>query len=169
MRKGGIMKDLLDKASEYRDTYEIVGRGHYLAADHKRALNHLLGVPVIFITAAVGSTIFVTLNKSPDPFWHIFAGLVAMVGTVLSSLQTLLGFAQDAEKHKTAGEAYRAVTRSFEMFSLKYAEAGADQRQGAFAELDALVRGLKDLPNQFPTLPDRYYNKAKREHDALME
>lgn len=163
------MKDLLDKASEYRAIYEIVGRGHYIAADHKRALNRLLGVPVIFITAAVGSTIFVTFDKSPEPSLRIVAGLVAMAGTILSSLQTLLGFAQDAEKHKTVGGAYRAVSRSFEMFSLKYAEAGLDQRQGAFAELDAIVRGLKDLPTRFPTLPDRFYNKAKKEHDALMK
>jgi hypothetical protein len=160
------MKDLLDTASERRDTYGIVGRAHYLAADHKRALNRYFGIPVIVITAVVGTTIFGTLNASPDPFWRIAAGLVSLAGTILSSLQTALGFAQDAEKHKAAGETYRAVHRSFEMFSLKYAQASSDQRQAAFADLDELVRSLKDLPKEFPTLPDRFYNKAKKEHDA---
>ena len=74
------MKDLLDKAAEYRDTYGIVGRAHYLAADHKQALNRYLGVPVIVITAVVGTTIFGTLNESPDPFWRIAAGLVRLLG-----------------------------------------------------------------------------------------
>lgn len=159
------MKDLLNKASEYRETYGIVGRGHYLAADHKRALNRYLGVPVIVITAVVGTTIFGTLNESPDPFWRIAVGLVSLAGTILSSLQTSLGFDQDAEKHKAAGEVYRAVHRSFEMFLLKYAQAVSDQRQDAFAEFDGLVRGLKDLPKEFPTLPDRFYDKAKKERD----
>jgi len=157
------MKDLLDKASEYCNTYEIVGRAHYIAADHKQALNRWFGVPVVVITAVVGTTIFGTLNKSPDPVWHIIAGLVALAGTILSALQTSMGFAQDAEKHKAAGEAYRAVERSFEMFLLKYAEAPSAQRQAAFADLDELVRGLNDLPRKFPTLPDRFYDKARKE------
>ena len=121
-------------------------------------------MPVVVITAVVGTTIFGTLNKSPDTSWHIIAGLVALLGTVLSALQTSLGFAQDTEKHKAAGEAYRSVSRSFDMFLLKYAEAAPDQRQDAFAELDQLVHGLNDLPKQFPALPDRFYDQAKKEY-----
>lgn len=160
------MKDLIDKALERRNTYGIVGRGHYLAADHKRALNRYFGVPVIVITAVVGTTIFGTLNETPDPVWRIVAGLVSLVGTILSSLQTSLGFAQDAEKHKAAGETYRAVMRRFDLFSLKYAQATSDQRQDAFAEFNELVLSLEDLPKEFPSLPDRLYDKAKKEHDA---
>ena len=52
------------------------------------------------------------------------------------------------------------------MFSLKYAQAAPDQRQAAFAELEELVRSLKELPKQFPTLPAGFYDKAKKELDA---
>ena len=159
------MKDLLNKAAEYRNNYGIIGRAHYLAAEHKQALNRYFGVPVIIITAVVGTTIFGTLNESPDPFWRIAAGLVSLAGTILSSIQTSLGFSQEAEKHKSAGAVYRAVYRSFELFLLKYVQATSDQRQVAFAELEKLVRRLEDLPTEFPTLPDRFYYKAKREHN----
>lgn len=49
------------------------------------------------------------------------------------------------------------------MFTLKHANSGRELRQAAFAELDALVRKLNDLPKKFPSLPDHFYNKAKKE------
>jgi hypothetical protein len=155
------MKNVLASAAQYEVMYGIVARGHYLAADHHAALNRYFGIPVIVITAIVGTTIFGTLNENPDPFWRITTGLVALVGTVLSSLQTSLGFAQAAEKHKTAGEVYRGFTRSFRIFRLKYAEAKPGDRQAAFAELKEIVDGLANLAREFPTLPDRFYDKAK--------
>jgi len=157
------MRDVLAKASEYQETYGIVGRAHYLAADRSRALNRWLGIPVVVITAVVGTTIFGTLNQNPDPGWKITAGLVTLGGTILSSLQTAFGFAQIAEKHKAAGEAYRAVRRRFEMFRLKYAEVPPDQRAVAITELNEIVVSLADLPKEFPTIPDRFYDRAKRE------
>jgi hypothetical protein len=161
------MEDLLNRASEWHRDYTIIARGHYLAADRKKALNNWFGGLVIVITAVVGtSAIFGSLLDSPDPFWRLLAGLVSLLGTVVASLQTWLGFAENADKHKAAGEAYRAVSRSFGMFLLKHADSGMEHRQVAFAELDALVRKLNDLPKKFPSLPDHFYNKAKKDLSA---
>jgi hypothetical protein len=161
------MDDLLKKASAWHRDYTIIARGHYLAADRKKALNNWFGGLVIVITAVVGtSAIFGTLLESPDPFWRLVAGLVSLLGTVVASLQTWLGFAENADKHKAAAEAYRAISRSFAMFILKHAYSGSEQRQAAFAELETLVRRLNDLPNKFPSLPDRFYDKAKKEISA---
>jgi hypothetical protein len=161
------MEDLLNRASAWLRDYTIIARGHYLAADRKKTLNNWFGGVVIVITAVVGtSAIFGTLLESPDPFWRLVAGLVSLLGTVVASLQTWLGLAENADKHKAAGEAYRAVSRSFAMFLLKHANSGTEHRQVAFAELDALVRKLNDLPKKFPSLPDHFYNKAKKELGA---
>jgi len=120
------MKDVLEKASEYRIRYGLLGRAHYLAAARLSRLNRLLGVPVIVITAVVGTTIFATLDRSPEPQWKILAGLVSLLGAVLSALQTSLGFAQTAERHKAVGTRYRAVRRRLELFELKYSN-GIDE------------------------------------------
>src|SRR5262245_38735742 len=157
------MNDILDKAQEYERTYHTVGRAHYLASDHCAALNRLFGIPVIIITAVVGTTIFGTLNQNPNPNWKIAAGLIPPAGTVLALLQTSLGFAQTAQKHKAAGESYRAIQRRFETFQLKYAPANLDQRNAAMSEFEELVKQLDDLPKEFPTVPDRYYERAKEE------
>src|SRR5262249_50700976 len=148
----------------YETTYRVVGRAHYLAADRYTHFNRMFGVPVIIITAVVGTTIFGTLKDSnPDPTWRIIAGLISLAGTVLSSLQTSLGFAQTAEKHKAAGEAYRALRRRFEMFQLRYAGAHSEQRDQAMTALETIVADLAEIPKEFPTIPDRCYNEAVAE------
>ncbi len=144
--------------------YRTVGRAHYIAADRNTKFNRYFGVPVVVITAVVGTTIFGTLNENPDPNWRIATGLFLLTGTVLSSLQTTLGFAQTAEKHKAAAEAYKAVRRKFTLFQLKYAEAPPNHRQDAFIDLEKIVENLAELPKEFPTVPDRCFKKAQREH-----
>ena len=81
------------------------------------------------------------------------AGLISLGGTVLSSLHTSLGFAQTAEKHKAAGESYRAIRRRFEMFQLRCAETTSEQRRAAMTDLEKIVAGLADIPKDFPTVP----------------
>lgn len=158
------LQDILTKALEYEQLYQTVGRAHYLAADHHAALNRYLGLPVIVITAVVGTTIFGTLSSDPSPGWKIATGVVSLTGTILSALQTSLGFAQTAEKHKAAGETYKAVRRQFSLFRLKYEGASEDQHPEAFSEFEKIVLSLNDIPKEFPTVPDRFYDKAKREN-----
>ena len=157
------MEDILAKALQFTDKYQIVGRAHYLAADHYARLNRLLGIPVIIITALVGTTIFSTLEQNPNSWLKIIAGLVSLVGTVFAALQTSLGYAQTAEKHKTAGETYRSVQRRFEIFELKFKLAGPDNRETAMNKLEDLVEKLEEVAKNFPTVSDKYYNIAKRE------
>lgn len=160
------MEDILDKALSYQRTYSIVGRSHYLASDHFARLNRWFGIPVVMITTILGTTIFGTLNESPDPSWRIVAGLLSLTGAVLAALQTSLGFAQRAERHKAVAGRYRSVKRRLELFCLKYAAAGPDQRETALAELEALNQFLEDLAAEAPSLPDRLYDRAVSEHDS---
>lgn len=68
------MNDILTKAKMYQKTYHDLGRDHYIAANFYAAFNRLFGVPIIRNTAVVGTTIFATLNDSPEPKWKISAG-----------------------------------------------------------------------------------------------
>jgi hypothetical protein len=160
------MNDILSKANTYQQAYHDVGRAHYIAANYYARLNQAFGIPVIIITAVVGTTIFATLNDSPDTKWKILAGLVSLAGAVLAALQTSLGFSETAQKHKGAGENYRAIQRCFETFQLKYAGAQEDQRPAALAEYEQLMQRLDEIPKKSPTVPDWCYNKAKKEAAA---
>jgi hypothetical protein len=50
-----IMTNLTEQAAEYRLPYSIVSRAHHLAAKRCVQLNNLLGVPVVAMTAALGT------------------------------------------------------------------------------------------------------------------
>jgi hypothetical protein len=163
------MDDVLEQAAKYRRTYAIVGRGHYLAAERYAALNRRLGIPVVIITAVVGTTIFGTLNENPDLPWKILAGTISLGGAVLSALQTSLGYEQTAERHKTVATRYRAMKRRLELFSLKYSAAQHYQRADAIAELETLNEELGKLASQSPNLPDACYDRAVRDYDSAKE
>jgi hypothetical protein len=160
------MDDILRQAADYERNYSIVGRAHYLESGRLAARNRWLGIPVVIITAVVGTTIFGTLNENPDPALRIAAGLISLLGTVLSSLQTTLGYAQAAERHKAAGARYRAIARRVKTFALKYRAAPTDQRHSAIAELESLNKELEDLAAESPNVPDSSYEKAAREYEA---
>jgi hypothetical protein len=157
------LDDILDKAEEYADTYRVLGRAHYIASDRCMALNRLLGIPVIIITATVGTTIFATFESGAGTTGKILLGLISLTGAVLASLQTALGFAETAQKHKAAGEAYRAIRRRFDLFQLRYSNAGPELRQPALDEMEGILADLAELPKEYPTIPDRCYNQALSE------
>jgi hypothetical protein len=160
------MRDVLERATDYQRTYAIVGRGHYLAAERLARLNRWLGIPVVVITAVVGTTIFGTINQQNVPtHWKILAGMVSLTGAVLSSLQTSLGFAQTAERHKAVASRYRAIKRRLELFALKYSGAESNQRAVAIADLENLNKELTELASESPNLPDICYDRAVREYD----
>lgn len=157
------MNDILEKASDYAAKYCVIGRAHYLASDRFARFNRAFGIPVIIITAVVGTTIFGTINQSPNPWWKIGTGVISLAGTVLASLQTTLAFAQISEKHKAAGETYRSVCRKFDMFDLKFQHAGLDRREEAQNQLEQMVASLDEIAKSFPSVPDCCYEKAKKE------
>jgi hypothetical protein len=157
------MDEILRNALGYAAKYRAIGRAHYIAAVSASRMNKLFGIPVIVITAVVGTTIFGTLEQNPNHWLRIAAGLFSLAGTILASLQTTLGFAQTAEKHKSAGEAYRSIQRKFEMFELKFRPSIPATRDQAVGELEQLVNILDELPKSFPTLPDCFYQRALKE------
>jgi hypothetical protein len=159
------MNDILDKAIKYKRNYAIVGRAHYLAADAYARYNRLLGIPVIVITAVIGSTIFGTIGTIPGIGWKIAAGLISLLAAILSSLQMSLKFSEISEKHKMAGGRYRAASRRLSLFHLKYSTADAQARAEALAELAQMDAEWTQIASESPAIPDAKYYKAEREFD----
>jgi hypothetical protein len=154
------MNDVLETALAYKSRYLVVGSAHYIAARRCTRFNRYLGIPVVIITAVVGTTIFATLEKNPSAAWKIATGIISMLGAVLSSLQTSLRFAESAERHKTAGARYRGMGRRIDLFLLKYAGENTCRIE-ALRELSQLADELQDLADESPGVPDSCYDKAK--------
>jgi hypothetical protein len=110
------VRDLLDKAEEYRLLVARHNRAHYLAAKQAERMNTWLGVPVAVTTTAVGTTIFSTFSDNPDVKLRIGTGLLSLLAAVLASLQTFFKFSEHQQKHLQAGAQYGALRRRLEIF-----------------------------------------------------
>jgi hypothetical protein len=153
------MATATELAAEYKLTYSIVSRAHHLAAKSCARFNGVLGIPVVALTAALGTSIFYTIENSPSSAWKILAGLLALLAAVLSALQTSMGFSEKAEAHRLAGIRYAGIRRELELLMLKM-DSGTGVN--GIAELEALSRRLADLAEESPTIPLRLYEVAKR-------
>lgn len=156
------MDDILSRAREYSDTYAIAARGHHLASARAAKWNTYFGVPVTVVATIIGTSIFATINESPQQGWRIAAGLLSLAVAVLSSLQTFFGYSELSERHKVAATRYSAIRRQLEHFELKYAGAAEDKRRDALSELEEILQRLVELAEESPTIPDYLYYRAEK-------
>jgi hypothetical protein len=61
--ESGKLSDSVSKIQEYKDRAFVVRRGHHLASNFAERKNLRLGVPVVAITALVGTSIFGTTPR----------------------------------------------------------------------------------------------------------
>lgn len=158
------MEEILKKFQHFRHTYQVIARAHHLAALAYHRYNNYLGVPVVILTAVISTAIFATLENNPELIYKIAAGLISLLATVLSALQTFLGFNQKAEAHKNAGIKYSAIKRKFEALHLHYSVTENPNKELALKELSTLLDEINQLAEEMPTIPDRFYNRAKKEY-----
>lgn len=157
------MADILDKAERYRVRVHRKARSHFLSAKRAQRMHTYLGVPVVVTTTIVGTTIFATLSKQPDPKWQIAAGTLSILAAVLAALQTFFKSAETAEKHRVAGASYAALYGSFDLFLLKHKDSNPQNRLKLIEDLETLIEQFNQLERDSLDVPDRLYDQAVKE------
>src|SRR2546425_1545853 len=77
--------------------------------------NLLLGAPVVALTTIVGTSIFATLaSTSQNIRVKILIALLSLTAAVLASLQTLLRYSEQSQKHKAVAVQYGILRREIE-------------------------------------------------------
>jgi hypothetical protein len=144
---------------------------HSAACDRYDHLDSLYGVGSTVLTALVGSTIFVTLQKTTSEAVRILAGLVAATAAVASGIQTTAKYSQLAERYRQASRHYAAVARRIDEL-LADPPAPGDLK----GTLDELRKSLDEVGALAPNVPPRIWRAGPHEdhritfpwhHDAL--
>jgi hypothetical protein len=130
----------------------VTQNAHYLSADHFARWSRWLGIPVIALSAIVGTSVFATLQKQPEVWVQISVGLGSVAAAVLASLQTFLGYSERAEKHRVAGAKYGAIGRELETL--------VSSENPAEGLIDELRKRLDSLALESPNNPLRIYHLA---------
>ena len=170
--------DSLDLAAKWYERAASTQHGHYLAALHYSRLNYWLGIPVIILTAGVGTSVFASLQQQADQpsetvtWFKVAVGLASVSATVLAALQTFLGYGDKAEKHRVAGAKYGAVGRELEgLLTLRHPPM--ETLEKIKLKLDALAQESVNIPfhifGTMEKIPVRYIWNSKSEKDRSQQ
>lgn len=126
---------------------------HYSMADRLTAHGRRLGLAVIAITTATGTSAFLSLVATAvSPQMRVVIGLTSIGAAVLASLQTFLRYGERAELHRRAGAQYGAVRRRLEAI---HADDTAARVPCSMRELDCVRDELDQIAQNAPHLPRR--------------
>jgi hypothetical protein len=135
---------------------------HSAACDKYERLDSVYGVGSTVLTAIVGSTIFVTLQKTASEAIRITAGLVAAVAAVASGIQTAAKYGQLAERYRQASRQYATVARHIDEILADPPTIGQ-----LSSVLDQLRKTLDDAGALAPNVPPRIWKAGPDERHRL--
>src|SRR5215475_3201906 len=124
----------------------VTQRAHYLSADHFGKMKYWLGIPAVVLSTLVGTSLFATLQKQPEPRLQIAVGLASVAAALLASLQTFLGYSDRAEKLRVAGAKYGALGRELEQLRASSITPTPEAISEVRKRLDDLAMGSPNNP-----------------------
>jgi hypothetical protein len=127
----------------------VIQKAHFDVVRRLERYNLFLGVPVVVISATVGSSVFAALQGEVSIGWKIALASFSLSASVLAALQTFLRFAERLERHRTAGAQYGTLKRDIE-FALVMPRGDAAQFQqfvkSILDRMNSLAEGAPPLP-----------------------
>jgi hypothetical protein len=157
-------KAVVERLRDWERRAAAAAEVHFQIAEGLSRWNVSLGIPVVVLSAIVGTGVFATLTEDVDPSIRIAAGSVSVIAAVLASVQTFLRFGERAERHRVAAERWSAIRREIEKARALHAENAGDPKQ----LLDDVQARMDEAAEKAPAMPDRRWKQAlaKRERAA---
>jgi hypothetical protein len=129
---------------------------HYVCAKNLEGLNLKFGLPTVILSTIVGTSVFASLDSSTDNWIKLGLGLLSITSAVLASLQTFLGYAARAEKHKTAAVKYGALRREIK----EVLDFCSESEPVTKEFMNNLRKRWDAIDSETPTVPEKVYRKA---------
>jgi hypothetical protein len=141
-----------------------MGRAQHLAANRAHLMHNLLGIPVVVLSAVVGTTIFSSLGSQPDKRLVVAAGFVSMLAAVLAALQTFLEFAEQSKRHLAAAISFNKLKRDLDMTAV-YLRSTNPEPEVGLAHLRPFIDRYSTSAEESPAVNDSLYDRARREQE----
>ncbi|HZP01976.1 MAG TPA: SLATT domain-containing protein [Terriglobia bacterium] len=146
----------IKQLQEWHTRVRIRHHAHTRSAVEFERRARFLGVLVVILSTAVGTSIFSSLGSSSS--WRIVAGLLSLMAAVLSSVQALLKYPELVQLHRVAARKYGQLRRELE--AQLALDSGDPGKLAGF--LDSFQRKWSDLEGQTPNIPQRLYDKSRK-------
>jgi hypothetical protein len=137
----------------------ILHLGHHLAATSAANRHRVLGVPVIILTAATGTSGLIMSQGVMNRGLAVILAVTGMAAAVLASVQTFLNYQSRSEEHRIAAVKYGELRRRLDLF-----RASMDSEQGSNdTVLEDLRKDWCAADRSAPPLPGRHHRDARRQ------
>jgi hypothetical protein len=155
--------DPVGEAKHLRQQVAAYRGAHFSAADHLRLFNYAVGTILIAVSAVVSGSVLQATNGNPSQRLTLVAGILAIIVTVLTSIQTTFKPGERAEHHRAAADGFGRLERRLEIF---VGRAHPDLN-AAWDELDKLSNDISDVEAGAPGYMGLTYRRsAKRVSSA---
>ena len=153
--------DVAELALEWRCEAGYVGRGHYKAADRAAKWHTVMGTLNALFSAGIVAGLLFSLERLdgeavPFRMGAILAGL-SLLASLLTALQSFIGFDQGARQHASAAAAYEELGRRLD---LAMSDGPVDVEL-----LSCLREQMNELARTTPLIPHRAYLTGQDEID----
>jgi len=138
---------------------------HYSLMTQLRRRNLALGIPVVVLSAAVGTTLFATVSDSSDKVslgLRVFAGAISALAGVLAAIQTFLKFSERAEKHGVAADWLAAMRRDIDLVRA----TPEVQRGEPVKVLGDLRKEINKIAQTAPGIGERVWHRFAAEYSV---
>lgn len=141
---------------------------HSECSNYFEGRNFLLGVTTAILSIAVGSGVFFNLDANSTGYVKWILSTLSILAAIFAGLNTFCGYAQRAEKHKSAAAGYSSIRRTLERI-----KATPEDYVTSFDKELAIIQSQSDhLVSSAPNVPKRIGEKAlkkiqSREHNRI--
>jgi hypothetical protein len=145
-------KSLLEQS---RNGLHILHESHYMAAKRYEGAGRVLGIAVVLLSAAAGTTVLQGLPANAQAGVVVITSLAAFVASAFAAVQTFLAYPALAERHRTAAHRYGELRREVER--LLAFPRPEDQLEPLIADMQTRWNEA-DIAS--PSVPQRILKKA---------
>ncbi|MBI5924249.1 MAG: DUF4231 domain-containing protein [Aquabacterium sp.] len=131
----------------------------FLASNHSEKMHRRLGIPTVVLGTVVGTSVFASLDATPQAWVKIGIGLLSVASAVLAALQTFMGYTEKCTEHKAAAIRYGKLRRELEQYIACHKEG--DNGDEAFL-LDFRER-WNETDSSAPTTSQRFHDAARKQ------
>jgi len=133
---------------------------HLRTSARSSTAGRLLGLIVTIFSVIVGTSIFASLNSSNSQAILITVGVISLVATVISGVNSFLNYGERTERHQAAGIKYGSLRRRID-------ECLATMTDDQLKEEIKTIRSAVDqLEQESPVIPQKYIDEATRHISA---
>jgi len=153
-----IKKEIIRTAKKIEEDSCYLGKGHYHAAVFWSNMNYWIGIPIA-VTAAITSALALTS-------YHIIAGVLAIIVSILTALTTFLNPNEKASTHYNSYNGYKALMYKIGIFC-SVDSMLESSKQNLVNKLKEFEIEFDELNQNSPQIPKWALKKARNSNNIL--